>query len=336
MNIHIIRKTEELDALKNDWEDLWERSSTTPFQTPAWLLSWWKTLGSGDLLSIAVYSENRLLALAPLYIESRSGDRNLLFLGTGHSDYLGFLIDESEKEILQALIFKEILKKKAHWDHCVLQEMREPISYPQDASVSVKKELQSYCPVIARSDLIPTLFKKADHSIRRLEKNGKVSIKESTLETLGSDLQDFFDLHAKRWSEKQMPGALAEADVQSFHRLASRELMHMGLLRLYRILVGEQLLAIHYGFSHKGRAYLYLCGFNPQFSKYSPGVILVSCVIRESLKEGLHEIDFLRGQESYKYLWGAKDTQTYCMKIEWSKTRHLEPQTRHLERSREV
>jgi CelD/BcsL family acetyltransferase involved in cellulose biosynthesis len=49
----------------------------------------------------------------------------------------------------------------------------------------------------------------------------------------------------------------------------------------------------------------YLCGFDPAFAKFSPGNVLFAHSIRYSIQEGFREYDFLRGGESYKYMFGA-------------------------------
>ena len=46
---------------------------------------------------------------------------------------------------------------------------------------------------------------------------------------------------------------------------------------------------------------------DPDASDLSPGVLLVYAYIRHALATGLRRLDFLRGDEPYKYSWGAVD-----------------------------
>jgi CelD/BcsL family acetyltransferase involved in cellulose biosynthesis len=55
----------------------------------------------------------------------------------------------------------------------------------------------------------------------------------------------------------------------------------------------------------------YLSGFDPQWAAFSPGVLLIAHAIEEAIREGQQEFDFLRGNEPYKYLWGAQDSSTW-------------------------
>jgi CelD/BcsL family acetyltransferase involved in cellulose biosynthesis len=67
--------------------------------------------------------------------------------------------------------------------------------------------------------------------------------------------------------------------------------------------VGE----VQYNLSAKGRVHAYLSGFDPQWSRFSPGAVLLGYSIRQAIEEGAIEFDFLRRPEPFKYAWGAHD-----------------------------
>src|SRR2546423_3268063 len=49
--------TAALESLQPEWDRLWSRSPrATPFQSPAWLLPWWRHVGCGQLMALAVHS----------------------------------------------------------------------------------------------------------------------------------------------------------------------------------------------------------------------------------------------------------------------------------------
>src|SRR5258707_1380549 len=98
MSTEVITDHAALSSLEADWLDLCHRTpGATPFQTPMWLLPWWRAFGSNDLAVIAARSEGRLEALAPLYIirDDESDESLGVFLGTGISDHLDVLGDAS-------------------------------------------------------------------------------------------------------------------------------------------------------------------------------------------------------------------------------------------------
>jgi CelD/BcsL family acetyltransferase involved in cellulose biosynthesis len=127
-----------------------------------------------------------------------------------------------------------------------------------------------------------------------------------------SDPQTFLDrlirLHGARWAG-QGGGVLSELAVE-FHRKALPRLADNGLARCLTIEIGDVVVGAYYGFHHRDRAYAYLGGFDPAYAEESPGAILIGCAIAGAASEGAREFDFLRGRESYKYGWGAKDRWT--------------------------
>jgi CelD/BcsL family acetyltransferase involved in cellulose biosynthesis len=53
--------------------------------------------------------------------------------------------------------------------------------------------------------------------------------------------------------------------------------------------------------------FLYLSGFDASRAHESPGAILLGGLIEWALAGGRRELHFLRGDEDYKYAWGAED-----------------------------
>ena len=60
--------------------------------------------------------------------------------------------------------------------------------------------------------------------------------------------------------------------------------------------------------SRRGDGYLYYnAGVDPAARDLSPGVLLVYALVERALAAGVRRLDFLRGNEPYKYEWGAVD-----------------------------
>ena len=51
----------------------------------------------------------------------------------------------------------------------------------------------------------------------------------------------------------------------------------------------------------------YNAGVDPDARDLSPGVVMVERYVRRALERGITRMDFLRGDEPYKYEWGAVD-----------------------------
>jgi CelD/BcsL family acetyltransferase involved in cellulose biosynthesis len=57
-----------MDRLVPEWRALWQRvSEATPFQSPEWLLSWWRFFGNKAPLVLTAREHGRLIGVLPLY-----------------------------------------------------------------------------------------------------------------------------------------------------------------------------------------------------------------------------------------------------------------------------
>ena len=52
---------------------------------------------------------------------------------------------------------------------------------------------------------------------------------------------------------------------------------------------------------------LYTAGVDPEARDLSPGVLMSASAIRGAILAGRRRLDYLRGDEPYKYEWGAVD-----------------------------
>ena len=88
---------------------------------------------------------------------------------------------------------------------------------------------------------------------------------------------------------------------------AVNELAPYGEVIFYELDIHEKPIAIAMGFQYGEKYMQYLTGFDTESSKFSPGTVLLSMIIERCYDKGLKEVDMLRGQEGYKYHFGATD-----------------------------
>lgn len=305
----------QLETLAPEWQQLWERCPrATPFQTPAWLLAWWRHLGHGRLWSLAYRREGRLAALAPLFVYTDAdGCRRLLFLGTSISDYLDLLADPAGEADACQVIWDYLRQRSGEWDLVDWQELSECSTGRRHAPAEAVLEPCAECPVVALPSTAEAFLDGLPSGLRRnvrryreqLERTGTI-----TFETAGDCsvlLAEFFRLHAERWAVSGEGGMVADGRMRRFHDDAARGLAACGLLRLHALRLNGEVAAVVYSFLAKGRAYSYLGGFSPDLAKFSPGTLILRYSMEQSILEGASEWDFLRGREPYKYQWGAVD-----------------------------
>src|SRR3712207_3081859 len=112
-----VEDAEAFAALAPEWWDLWRRTpAATPFQSPAWLVSWWRHFHPGDLFVLTVRHEKRLVGLAPCYIEHGRLGRRVLPVGISVSDYLDVLLDPAYGAAAGQAIVDGMARTAERWD----------------------------------------------------------------------------------------------------------------------------------------------------------------------------------------------------------------------------
>jgi CelD/BcsL family acetyltransferase involved in cellulose biosynthesis len=78
---------------------------------------------------------------------------------------------------------------------------------------------------------------------------------------------------------------------------------------------GARVIFVGIGFDDGQTTYLYNAGIDPAEEKASPGITGVALLFQERIASGTRRFDFLRGQERYKYEWGAVDEPIYRLLV---------------------
>ncbi len=322
----IVRDAEAFAALAPAWWDLWRRApEATPFQSPAWLIPWWRAFAPGALSAVTVHDGRRLVGLAPFYLEDGAHGRRLLPIGISVSDYLDVLLDRDCAAEAGAALVQAALQAADAWDVWCLEELgpgAAALRLPVLPGCTDTVAEGSACPLLAldgQADLAAVLpgtkRRKLALARNRAARRGPVVVEEADAAGLGPALDHLFRLHGLRWRSRGEAGVLADERVRRFQRDATPALHRAGLLRLRVLRIGGAVAAVYYGLAHAGEAYGYLTGFDPAFAFESPGTLIVADAIEQALADDVRTFHFLRGQETYKYAWGATDR--------WNRRREL-------------
>ena len=322
LEIHELTTTEELEALEPEWGELWRRAlAATPFQSPAWLIPWWRHIGSGALRVLAARAGGRLVGLLPLYLQEAEGEK-LLPLGIAISDYLDCLYEDGQGPALATAMLRHLAERHHDWRVCELHPL--PAGSPlleAPAPPGCASEVLSFEPCLVveippeASNLRHVLPKRMRKNLRyfggRAARLGRISFEMASMASVAEVLDALFDLHATRWARDGGPGVLGDPAIRAFHRGAAPALLREGLLRLRALRLDGRIVAVLYGMHANYRACCYMSGFDPDLSEISPGTLILAHAIEQAMAERAREVDFLRGREPYKYFWGVRERPCY-------------------------
>ena len=183
----------------------------------------------------------------------------------------------------------------------------------------VRVEQEDVCPVVNLEGIrdwdeyLATLDKKARHEIRRkirrAEASGPIRFELAPLDAESVDT--FIELHQARWGDEGLFPRTEGGDRSRrfLHRLTELEAEDRegAQLQLGQVRVGDRLIFATVGFDDGRPATSTTPAWTRRRATCRPGVTGTAAYLRDRLEAGRRRFDFLRGNEPYKYEWGAKD-----------------------------
>lgn len=321
----ILTEISQINQLIPAWEELLETSSTNQvFLRPEFLINWWQAYGHGQLKFITIYDSKKLVAIGPLFICSDTN--NLKFVGCkAVSDYLDFIIDQDYLD--QALLEITVTINKFpinKIEFCSIPEKSTTLTLfkkiMEDKGWQTEVTAQDVCPVInlptSWDDYLINIDRKQRHEIRR---KWKKLASEQQLEfeiltdsqSISQGIDQFINLHQKSSTDK---ARFWNDEHRQFFRQISIDLAKRDITRLYFAKVNGERVATMLIFDYHNNYYLYNSGFDPDlYSNYGVGNVLTAYTIQDAINNGKKIYDFLRGDEKYKFKFGAQKTKVFDM-----------------------
>jgi CelD/BcsL family acetyltransferase involved in cellulose biosynthesis/glycosyltransferase involved in cell wall biosynthesis len=321
-----LRATAALAALRDEWQELWERSAAaTVFQSPAWIESWCAHLLRGELRVLTYRRRGRLAGIAPFFTWGERGSRVLSLLGAGISDYLDLLLDDAAADEALRAIAAWLADTRNQWSRIEWSELRDDAALLRlrpPADWQVADASQDPCPglLLAGSagplDCVPARMRsRVQYARRRAARDTGLEIEPAGRDNLDALLTALERLHTARWRLRGEDGVLDAPRVRAFHREVARKLLDADRLMLHGVKLGGEMAGVLYGFHDKQATRYYVSGFDPRFARSSPGMLAVAQSIEAAAARGSRVFDFLRGAEPYKYRWGATDLCTLHRRV---------------------
>jgi CelD/BcsL family acetyltransferase involved in cellulose biosynthesis len=321
------------EKLNGEWNELLNRAITdTLFLTREYQMVWWKNLGSGELRVITFRNDDGTLAgITPLFAhKTDDGLTTLSLIGcVDVSDYLDLIVARGHAEQVYAALLDTLARPDFPvWnalDFCTV-----PAASPTNTTFKAMAEARGLHVESKRHDVAPiidlpddwekylaTLDKKQRHEVRRKlrrveEANTKWYVIDSA-DALDQAVADFAELHKRSRPDKHL---FMDARMQSFFIDLARQVFARGWLQLVFLEVDGVRAASLWNFVYHNDVLVYNSGYDPiQYGALSPGIVLFAHSIQESIVAKRRRYDFLRGNEEYKYRFGAIDTEVMELRV---------------------
>lgn len=316
--VEVIEADEALRPLLEPWRGL-AAARGCAFATPEWFFAALETLHPEAAPAVAVVRDDggEVTGLLPLVAWPHGrGGRLASFPATRFGDLFEPLAERGREEEMVALAAPALgrhlgarcrvdlgrVEAGAGWWQALARAWPGPMTaVPQPDEplpyISLPGlDWQGY--LATRSGQLRNQVKRKMRSLQR-EHEVRLCRTEAADEVV-SDLETLFELHDARFETRDDLSSIAGSGARDFHRRFAAAAHERGWLRLYRLEADGAAVAAWYGWRVGERFSYYQAGFDPAWSRYSVGFLLLAETIREAIDEGAAEYDLLLGDEAFK------------------------------------
>jgi CelD/BcsL family acetyltransferase involved in cellulose biosynthesis len=315
----LLRTSPKAQASRSEFSDppLRRRSAaccvcvaSTVFQSVPYLAAYRRYFGAGKEFH-RLHGASGGRASAFLMTRGRTLKR-LEFWGAGIHD-IGAI--EYSDEVAARDLWHKIANLAAQYDgaHLAQVDARSPlVEFSRAAGWQV--EDAEACPVLelpaTYTEYVSSLGKNMREQIKRypkrLEKQFSVEYElAQSDEQVQRALSDLFLLHGTALAAARSNRSTRVAATQQFIAPVCSAFFKRDWLRLWTLRCDGQAACVVLNYFHGGRYHFFIGGFEPELMRWSVGTCLFARVLEHAISEGAREFDFLRGEEEYKYRFGA-------------------------------
>ncbi|MGW2958087.1 GNAT family N-acetyltransferase [Streptomyces sp. NPDC001220] len=296
------------------WGRLYRRCGTaTPFQSHAWLHSWWRSYGvPGRLRLVLVRHGGELVGAAPLMLVHRPLP-TLVPLGGAISDYTDVLLADGDDGRAAAALTQE-LARAARTALIDFREVR-----PGGAVERVydrwhgpcRKVPDSLClelPAVAMDELVARLSSKQAQRVRaKLRKLGSLGVRRDVVTPEGVDtaLGRLLDLHRLQWQGRKVTTEHLQSRFREHLVRSVGPMVRSGDAVVTEFRLDDEVVAVDLTLLSPSLAGGYLYGAHPQLRerKADVAVMLLDACAQHTGAGERGALSLLRGNEPYKHHW---------------------------------
>jgi CelD/BcsL family acetyltransferase involved in cellulose biosynthesis len=318
------------------WNQLLAESITDiPFLRHEYLSTWWSTRGGGEwpasaeLALVIAEEDGQLVGIAPLFFsENRDKEPSLLLIGSIEiSDYLDLIVRPAHLSpfvhgLMDFLSAMPLSWKCLDWHNLFESSPTLPLlqSEVQKLGWFCTIEKTYHAPSIPLPGDFETYLcgidKKQRHEIRRKMRRaaemGGVDWYIVTDEpALDGEIDSLFNL----MSTDPAKAAFLTDSMRTQMRASLWAAFKAGWLQLAFLTINGMKAVMYVNFDYQDRIWVYNSGFDPRFTDYSPGWVLLGFLLEWANENHRREFDFMRGDEHYKYRFGGVDKLLVRAKI---------------------
>lgn len=307
-----IERMENFCAARAEWTRLAAQTDNV-FGTWEWADVWWRHLGGGRKLALAIARRRgKAVAVLPLFIARERPFRLVRFIGAGPSDALGAICAPADRPAAAAALRSHAAAALGRSGMFLAERLSplDPLVAVRDA-IPLRRAASPVLVTDARSfeEFLRSRSRNFRSQVRRRERalarGGKLTFRLTRdLESIDEDMRTLLRLHAARWGGQS---AAFRGPRESFHLEFAKRALENGWLRLWTMALDGTPVAAWYGLRYNGCETYYQAGRDPALDELHVGFVLLCHSIRSAFEDGMREYRFGLGDEPYKYRFAESD-----------------------------
>jgi CelD/BcsL family acetyltransferase involved in cellulose biosynthesis len=330
LDVKRITSLDELEAVGPAWSALIADIPSAPlFLTWEWTHLWRSHYpNDGDLWLLAVFDERGdLCGLVPWMLKqdrSPFGLRRLKFLFYRPPSHMDVLARPEDMPAVLDALLAYLDQHEAEWDLLDLRGLAEgsPLKKRLDSHPGSRRErgclknlyvsLPADWEAFEKENLSANRRQQVRRYQRRMEKDFPGQVEYSLISDLSQvapALDALIEDNLRKWDGQEGVSSFNDARFRSFHHAVAALAFERGWLRFFNIKVAGQVISSRYCFFYKGVYIDYQLSYDQDWAGYHPGELMLAYVLKEAIREGAHELDFLPGTYRWKQSWSTGSRQ---------------------------
>ena len=327
---NLVSTRSELLQLQSDWEQLFcSNDGHSPFQSWGWVNAWLSHLAGPHELLIACHRDQTgiLDFVLPMIrrVAAGTGNPNVVLTcsyGPDCSEKIGSLRVPGLDVRSAARAAEAVSRFLKPGDYAMFAPLDADWQSPDALAKAIEAigrktatRPDVVCPTMSLPEtwdaFLQELSSNFRSQVRRSAKNF-TGDGECTSRTLAAaDAEAFtrrlIQLNCNRMQAKGDVSSMQDEAFQAFLLEAIPYLAAQGLAWMDVVERDSEILGVALNLAYGKEIYYYSGGFDEQLNKLRPGTALFANAIQRGIDSGFTSFNFLRGDESYKYRWGAQD-----------------------------
>jgi len=316
MKIGLINSLKEMQAIKNEWQELFlQTGSSNPFLSWEWNYLWISEFcDEEDIEILAVRKSEKLIAVLPLKIENST----LLFLSDNlFADYMDILALD-KNEVFPSII--DFLKRNYTFKKLVFETIPETSPNLENFEKFLdQKFLHTDIHILSQNPYIQTFgdfdlflqgisrgvrkeFNRTRNSLEEADKDWKMIKAQSDLE------KDYFIDELVRFHLQRQEHKIGNSifnnkkNINFFKRLSKLKEVPWDM-DLKAIKVKDQIVSVSISIILNNIYFYWIPSFDLTFGRGSIGNYHIRALVEQCFDSDIIKFDFMGGGEDYKFKW---------------------------------